>query len=143
MLRDIAAKYYLEQDRNCAESLLLAIRDRYGLELDDSAIKVIGAFGGGMGCERTCGALCGSIGALGKMCIDTVAHASTTLKPRSARMFELFEQKLGTTECKELRAKYVVEGRKCGATVDLCCDAFETLMNEIKAEEDAKSEADK
>ena len=140
MLRDIAAKYYLEQNRNCAESLLMAIRDQYGLELDDSAIKVIGAFGGGMGCERTCGALCGAIGALGRMCIETVAHDSPVLKPRSARMFQLFEMKLGTTECKELRAKYVMEGRKCGATVELCCDAFETLMAEIRQEAEAAGE---
>lgn len=141
MLRDTAAKYYLDANHNCAESTLLAIAEEYGFTLEDDALKVIGSFGGGMGCGRTCGALCGALGALGKMNITTVAHDSETLKPRCTRMVELFEMKMGTTQCSELRAKYAMEGRKCGATVELCCDAFDTLMAEIKkAEEEAKEE---
>ena len=36
MLRDYVKKYYLEQRRNCAESLLRAANEAYGLNLTDA-----------------------------------------------------------------------------------------------------------
>ena len=32
MIRDFVEKYYLDQDYNCAETLLLAANEAYGLE---------------------------------------------------------------------------------------------------------------
>ena len=37
MLRETAAKYYLEGDYNCAESVLLAANDEYGFGQEDRA----------------------------------------------------------------------------------------------------------
>ena len=136
MLRDIATKIYLEDDRNCAETMLMAICRQYGLELSAEEIKVIGGFGGGMSCGRTCGALCGAIGALGKMLIETKAHETETLRPTCGEMVEAFVKKFGTTECQELRERFATPTRRCGATVELACDVFEELMAEkARAEE--------
>ena len=137
MLRDAATKIYLEDDRNCAESTFMAICAQYGLAVSEEEIKVIGGFGGGMSCGRTCGALCGAVGALGKMLIKTKAHETEELKSVCGRMVELFTKKLGSTECSELRARFVAPGRRCAATVELACDAFEALMAEEKEKEES------
>ena len=46
MLKDIAEKYYI-QGYNCAESLIRAGNEYYNLNLDENALKMTGAFGGG------------------------------------------------------------------------------------------------
>ncbi len=128
MLRDTVTRIYMEENRNCAESTLMGICEQYGLELSPEEIKVIGGFGGGMSCGRTCGALCGAIGALGKMLIQTKAHETEDLRATCGEMVELFVKKLGTTECKELRERLANPQRRCSATVELACDAFEELL---------------
>lgn len=67
MLKDIAKKYYLEKSYNCAESIFLASNEYYNLGLDEKMREVVTAFGGGMGCGRTCGALTGGLSILGVM----------------------------------------------------------------------------
>ena len=48
MLRDYVKKYYLEQRRNCAESLLRAANEAYGLNLTEADFALLSGFGGGM-----------------------------------------------------------------------------------------------
>ena len=55
MLRDYVKKYYLEQRRNCAESLLRAANEAYGLNLTEADFALLSGFGGGMGCGSVCG----------------------------------------------------------------------------------------
>ena len=74
MLADIAQRYYLEGDYNCAESVLLAANAEYGLGLPDDAVKLVGGFGAGMGCGNACGALCGAVAVLGVMKMGRRAH---------------------------------------------------------------------
>ena len=66
MLRDNVKKYYLEQDYNCAETILRCIDEEYGIGLTEDDFKLVSAFGGGMGCGSSCGALCGAMAALGR-----------------------------------------------------------------------------
>ena len=55
MLRDNVKKYYLEQDYNCAETILRCIDEEYGIGLTEDDFKLVSAFGGGMGCGSSCG----------------------------------------------------------------------------------------
>lgn len=127
MLRDIAIKYY-NDNCNCAEALLLAANEQYNLGLTDENIRLVGAFGGGMGCGRTCGALCGALAALGAMRITTRAHAASGLREQSAALVKAFEDKLGSTECTALMAKYKAPETRCGLTVELAADVFEEFV---------------
>ena len=54
MLRDYVKKYYLEQRRNCAESLLRAANEAYGLNLTEADFALLSGFGGGMGGDCSC-----------------------------------------------------------------------------------------
>ena len=55
MLKDKAYKYIISKDHNCAETALLAISEEYGLDIGPEEMKLVSAFGGGMGCGKLCG----------------------------------------------------------------------------------------
>ena len=49
MLKDKAYEYFITKDHNCAETVLLAISEEYGLGIGPEEMKLVSAFGGGMG----------------------------------------------------------------------------------------------
>ena len=50
---------YFKQGYNCAQSVVLAFADRYGMD-ESFAAHISGSFGGGIGRMReTCGSACG------------------------------------------------------------------------------------
>lgn len=130
MLRDRISAYYLDQDYNCAETVLHAINDEYGLEIPDEMFKLVGGFGGGMGCGNACGALCACIAAFGKLTIDERAHATPDFKERCSDLVQRFQEKLGDTACCELVLKYKTEETRCLDTVLLTADLFEAYVKE-------------
>ncbi len=63
--RTILAVNYFEQGYNCAQSVLMAYSDLYGIE-EETAAKLATSFGGGMGRLReVCGAVSGMFLVLG------------------------------------------------------------------------------
>lgn len=48
MLKDCIVKYYLDGNYNCAETILRAANDYYGLELHDRDMIMVGAYGAGI-----------------------------------------------------------------------------------------------
>ncbi|MDD3429613.1 MAG: C-GCAxxG-C-C family protein [Oscillospiraceae bacterium] len=128
MLKQEAEKIYLEQDYNCAETVLAAANIVYALGLSKEDIKLVSAFGGGMGCGSTCGALCSALAALGKKHVTTRAHATEGFKDLCANLVADFEQVLGSTDCEVLVQKYKTENTRCLATVLLACDVLEKYM---------------
>ena len=63
--RGALAKSYFEKGYNCAQAVLMAFRDRIGMDADTAA-RVASSFGGGMGRMReVCGAVSGAYIALG------------------------------------------------------------------------------
>ena len=91
MMRETAKKYYLEQNYNCAESVLRAANEEYGLGLDEGALKLMAGFGGGMGCGGVCGALSGGIAALSKLRVSDRAHTTPGFSGECARLVAAFE----------------------------------------------------
>ncbi|QSX06373.1 C-GCAxxG-C-C family protein [Sedimentibacter sp. zth1] len=128
MLRDIAKNYYLEQKFNCAQSILMAISEQYKLNLTDSEIELVTAFGGGMGCGKTCGTLTGAVAALGKL-LDT---KSESFRNDCKEFVQAFEDTLGSTECNVLMEKYKKPETRCLETVMLGADVIEKLIIEKK-----------
>ncbi|MBN2716876.1 MAG: C_GCAxxG_C_C family protein [Deltaproteobacteria bacterium] len=90
---------------NCAQSVLSAFSDELGLPVKD-ALRVAGAFGGGMACMgQMCGAVTGAFMTIG------LAHAKTKEgeDAEKARGYALvrefsarFAEKHGTLQCREL-----------------------------------------
>lgn len=133
MLKEKARQYYEKENRNCAESVLLAANDVYGLGLDEQSIRMIGGFGGGMGCCGVCGALSGAIAVLSVLDKAEKAHDSTTLKQNCADMVAAFEKKLGATLCSDLTPRYKTEAARCVATVELAAQVLEDQLAKKEA----------
>ena len=132
MLSETAKKYYSEQNRNCAEAMLLAANEEYGLGIDAEAVKLVGGFGGGMGCGRACGALCGGIAAIGKACIGEKAHSSPQARAYCAQFARAFVDTLGSDQCEELKATYMQDDVRCARAVELGAQVLEEVFGQIR-----------
>ena len=127
-IRDYAKKYYLDQNRNCAESVFLAAGEALGLGVTAEDAKLIAAFGGGMGCGSTCGALAGAMAILGKCLVQGDAHSTDGFKERCAALKAAFEQRLGGIDCDVLKPLRFREEGRCLATVELACDVLQEQL---------------
>ncbi|MGN0997170.1 MAG: C-GCAxxG-C-C family (seleno)protein [Candidatus Ventricola sp.] len=133
MLADIAQRYYLEGDYNCAESVLLAANEAYGLGLDpDSCYRLVSAFGGGMGCGVVCGALAGGMAALGQAAVTGRAHTTEGFKALCTLCVRDFTDTLGGRDCAQLKPMHFTRETKCLATVRLACDVLERRMAAVR-----------
>lgn len=128
MLKEKALSYY-DADYNCAESILRGGNDAYGLGLDENALKVIAGFGGGMGCEGVCGALSGAIAVLSRLEVGERAHITEGFKDRCAGLVAAFEEKLGSTNCGEIkRTWFEADGCRCRKTVEAAAEVLEAYL---------------
>lgn len=118
MSNKVVEKYYLQLDYNCAESVLLAANETLGLGLGEEDYKLISAYGAGMGCGRTCGAVLVALGIMGKLMVSPRAHSTPDFGPKCQELVELLERELGSTVCAELKPIYKTEDRRCIATVE-------------------------
>jgi len=119
MLLDKIKKYCNPQyDLNCAETMLYAANEEYGLNLSKEAFKTMAAFGGGMAIEETCGVISGAIAVLGIMFIVDRAHESDRVKNLTKEYIEAFKIKLGTENCKELKEAYRNDEVKCRKIIE-------------------------
>lgn len=95
LLKDIEE---LRENHNCAQSTLIGICKNAGLDLDYEQLdNLTYAFGGGIGGtfgEGTCGALTGSVLALG-----FIEEDRDKLKAWSSELFEKFQEKYGSVTC--------------------------------------------
>lgn len=117
-LGEKAKEYYLEQGLNCAVSVLLAANDTYGLGLKKQDAQLITAFGGGMGCGNLCGALAGSMAALGKVFLAEDEMYKPEFKDVCAGFVAKFNEKWGTTLCAPIKEVNATDPRtRCSLTV--------------------------
>jgi len=131
MLLDAAKKYYDESyDLNCAETILYAANETYGLNLDKKALKTMAAFGGGMAIEETCGALTGSLAVLGILFVEERAHESDRIKELAKDFFEKFKAVLYSDNCKKLKELYRNEEERCGRIVFAAAEILDKMIAE-------------
>ncbi|MGN1230326.1 MAG: C-GCAxxG-C-C family (seleno)protein [Anaerotignum sp.] len=129
MLREKAGYYYGTLGKNCAEGILLAARDVYGLNLTEAEIQLFAGFGGGMGCGSTCGSLAGAIGVLSKL-----YDGREDFRDLCGGFVSAFEKKLGcgSIDCATLAAKYKTEETRCVTAVELTAEALEEYLNKLE-----------
>jgi len=125
-----AVAYYEKEDMNCAESLLRACSDFYGLHLDGQALLAASGFGGGMGIQSVCGALTGALMAMGPLFVENRAHESDVLKEICEEFFGSFEQEHGTILCSVLKDRYHTEKAGCRETVRIAAEFTEAFIEQ-------------
>ncbi len=128
MIRDYVKKYYIDQNRNCAESLLLAANEALGLELQETDVRLIAGFGGGIGCGDLCGAVAGSVAVLGRALLKGPARDTPDFGKRCAALKQALETKLCAIHCKELKPKNFTQEARCLETVLQAADVLDEAL---------------
>ena len=128
-LKERAAHYYLGEGRSCAEAMLLAAKDVYGLPFTEGEVSLFAGFRTGMGCGSTCGGLTGAMGVLSRM-----YGQREDFKDLCAAFVKAFEEKLGcgTIDCEPLAAKYKNDATRCTAAVEMSAEALEQFINALE-----------
>jgi C_GCAxxG_C_C family probable redox protein len=89
---------------NCAQALVHVYGRPLGID-DESAVKVAGAFGSGMGCGETCGAVTGALMVIGLRHAKVKGRTFLTRERTDAvarEFLRLFRERNGATSCREL-----------------------------------------
>ena len=130
MLLDTVMKYYDKSyDLNCAETMLYAASEEYGLGLEKKALKTMAAFGGGMGVEEACGALTGALAVLGILFVEDRARESNKIKTLSKEFIENFRKKLNTDNCKKLKDLYRNDDIRCSTIMEVAAEILGEMIN--------------
>jgi len=133
MLKDLIEKYYFTGNYNCAETILHAANEYYGLDLPEREMKLVSGFGGGMQTGNVCGALLVAISVLSLRYVEAKAHESAAIKPVTTLLTERFLDTLnGSLLCREIKPAYFREGVRCLATVQAACDVLEQVIREYE-----------
>ena len=126
-------EFYGRQEFNCAESLLLAGSEIYGLGYVPGAGSPAAGFGGGMGIGHVCGALTGALMVLSMLFVQERAHESETMKLVASTFLERFRNQYGSLMCDELKTAYYDASKGCAAVVALAGEVLEEIVAEFDA----------
>ena len=85
---------------NCAQSVLLSMKEYTGLE-DGPAASIAGGFGLGAGCRELCGALSGAIMTAG---MKIGAENRPKIIAAEKEITAAFREKFGAVRCEDLKA---------------------------------------
>lgn len=128
MLVEKAREYYLAHDANCAEAIVKAANDCYGLGLDEKALKLVSGYGKGFGVGTTCGALAGAMAVVSLLFVGDRAHATPGFDDACTGLMSAYEEKLKSTNCNELKGLYRTEENRCLKTVELSAQVLEDYL---------------
>lgn len=125
MTKGEIAKNNFQNGCNCAQAVLLAFCEDYGMERE-TALTIAAGFGSGMaGLRETCGTVTGANMVIGLAKGKNRMDANRTFREFADR----FREKNGSLVCKELLAARIKTRLTCA---DLCYDAGK-LLEEILA----------
>ncbi len=132
MLKDIFERYYFEGNYNCAETMIRAANEYYGLGLHDRDMIMVGGYGGGMQCGNTCGAVLSCVAVLSMKYIERNAHDSKDIRPVTQLLIRKFNEKYGSTLCKDIKPQSFNPEYRCRKTIETACDILEMVLEEYE-----------
>lgn len=132
MLKDHIKTYYFDQNYNCGETIIHAGNDYYELGLHDRDMKMLGAYGAGMQCGNTCGAILAGASILSMKYIEAKAHESDDIRPVTQAMIKAFKEKYGSTLCRDIKPQSFKPEYRCLKTVETACDIIEQVIEDYE-----------
>jgi len=134
MLKDLLPKYYFDMNYNCAETILRAGNEYYNLGLHDNDMKLVAAYGAGIQCGNTCGAILAGASILSMKYVEAKAHESADIRPVVNKMIRKFSEAYGSTLCKDIKPQSFKPEYRCQKTCETACDIIEATIAEYEAE---------
>lgn len=95
---------FRKEGYNCAESILKAFNDDTNLDIP---VSIASPFGGGMSVGSTCGAITGTLMAVGALKGRNSSEERNNSSALSREIINKVKEKYGTLECIELKKKGV------------------------------------
>lgn len=133
MLLDSLKKYSDKSyDLNCAEKMIYSANEEYNMGLSKQTLKTMAGFGGGMGVESVCGAISGSVAVISLLFTNINGHESKQVCDLCKEFYEKFEQKLGTANCSELKAKYKKDDEGCAYILETATEILDEIIKREK-----------
>ena len=83
-----------------------------------------------MGIESVCGALTGAVMALSSKYVENIAHEDEKIKELTEKLFQQYEKEMGSTNCKELKAKYRKENIGCKNVILAAAKVLDNIVEE-------------
>ncbi len=122
-LKELAVNYK-HNGKNCAQAVMLALKDYYNLD-ENTVLKLTSGFGVGFGSmEATCGALIGA-----NMVLGLNRDGSLLTMKESKIMLNEFKEKCKATICKDLKG--VTTGKILCSCDDCVRNAVEIVLKRI------------
>ncbi len=115
------ALFLHNQGYNCAQSVLLSMKEHTGLP-DESAAAVAAGFGGGAGCRELCGALSGSFMAAG---VTLGAENRPKVLAIDRELTAAFREKFGAVRCADLKAARI----PCDELIAFAAEKLDELLS--------------
>ena len=137
MLKDVFEKLYFGGNYNCAETVLRAANAYYGLELHEHDMRMVGAYGAGMQCGSTCGAVLAAVAVLSMKYVENKAHESAEIRPVVQKLMRKFNEKYGSILCKDIKPQSFKPEYRCKMTVLTACEILEETIDEFEKEREA------
>lgn len=128
MLKEKALHHYMALGKCCADSILCAGNEEYGLNIAQEDLCLFTGFCGGMGCGDVCGCLAGAVGVLSKK-----YAGRENIKEICSNFVNFFREKLGcdSTLCSVLEPRYKTAELRCSVTVGLAAQALEEYIQNL------------
>ena len=136
----IATHYYFNENFNCAQSVIAAFSEKYGVD-KISAMKLAGGLGSGFRCGEICGAVSGAVMVIGLKYGQTQANDKETKEhcyKKTEDFTDKFKEENGSILCRDLLGYDVRRDRefikqskelklKCTALVEAAADLLERM----------------
>ncbi|OPX90195.1 MAG: putative redox-active protein (C_GCAxxG_C_C) [Pelotomaculum sp. PtaB.Bin104] len=122
------AKWYFEQDYNCAQAVALSNIEAFGGRTE-GIIQLAAGFGKGMNAGCSCGAFAGGIMALGRLLSGPDSRGfDRQIEEAAAELHQRFVSEFGLTCCKGLRNKLSLLNKCKKITVTTATLTLELLL---------------
>lgn len=122
---------YVTNHYNCAEALLLTANDTYQLGLSQESIKLVSAFGGGMGIGGTCGALVGALSVLGQIYVEKKESDAEGFRELCGEFATRFQKEFGSLNCSDIKPTYHKdETNRCIGVLEKTWNLLHTFLIE-------------
>ena len=138
MLKDVMLDYYLNQNYNCAETIIRAGNDYYNLGLHDKDMIMMGVFGAGIQSGNTCGAFISAASILSLKYVEAKAHESDDIRPVTQKLLRKFNEKYSSILCRDIKPQSFKPEFRCRKTIETACDILEEVLNEYEEERGGK-----
>jgi len=130
MLKDIAMKYYSEQNYNCAETIIRAANEYYDLGLHDHDMILVAGFGAGIQTGNVCGAILSAVSVLSMKYVEASAHESSDIRPVTMKLTREFQERFNSLLCRDIKPQCFTKEGRCSVTVSIACDILEKVISE-------------